>query len=102
MKNDFVNGKILPSLIQFALPVLFALCLQAMYGGADLLIVGRFSNSTHVSAVSTGSQLMQSVTSAITGLSMGTTILLAQKIGTGKRKDAGEIISASVVLFSVI
>lgn len=102
MNNDFVNGKILPSLIKFALPVLFALFLQAMYGGVDLLVVGKFSDNSSVSAVSTGSQLMQSITTAITGVSMGTTVLLAQKIGSGKRKEAGQIISSSVILFSVI
>lgn len=102
MKNDFVNGKILPSLIKFALPVLFALFLQAMYGGVDLLVVGQFSDNSNVSAVSTGSQLMHSITTAITGLSMGTTVLLAQKIGNGRRKEAGNIIGSSVILFSII
>ena len=52
MNNDFVNGKILPTLIKFALPVLFALFLQAMYGGVDLLVIGQFSDNSNVSAVS--------------------------------------------------
>lgn len=83
MNNDFVNGKILPTLIKFSLPVLFALFLQAMYGGVDLLVIGQFSDNRNVS---TGSQLMQSITTAISCLSMGTTVLLTQKIGKGKRK----------------
>lgn len=102
MNDDFVNGKILPTLIKFALPVLFALFLQAMYGGVDLLVIGQFSDNSNVSAVSTGSQLMQSITTAISGLSMGTTVLLAQKIGKGKRKEAGEIIGSAVILFATI
>ena len=102
MQNDFVNGKILPSLVKFSLPILFALFLQAMYGGVDLLVVGKFSDNNNVSAVSTGSQLMHSITTVIAGLSMGTTIMLAQKIGMGRRKEAGEIICSSVILFSVI
>ena len=102
MKNDFVSGRILPSLVKFALPVLFALFLQAMYGGVDLLVVGRFSDNSNVSAVSTGSQIMQSLTTVITGLSMGTTVLLAQKIGSGKRREAGRIISAAVKQFAAI
>ena len=35
----FTEGPILSPLLQFALPVLLALLLQAMYGGTDLLIV---------------------------------------------------------------
>ena len=38
-ENTFVQGKILQPLIVFALPVLFTLFLQAMYGAVDLLIV---------------------------------------------------------------
>ena len=49
-EQSFTVGKIL-----FALPVLFALFLQAMYGAVDLLIVGKFASSVDVSAVSTGS-----------------------------------------------
>ena len=83
----FTEGPILKPLLQFAAPVLFALLLQAMYGGTDLLIVGQFASAADVSAVSTGSQVMQSATSVVTGLAMGITILLGQKIGQ-KRKQA--------------
>lgn len=55
---SFTEGKIFVPLINFALPVLFALVLQIMYGAADMLIVGRFSSAAEVSAVSTGSWIM--------------------------------------------
>lgn len=54
-EQSFTVGKIMKPLILFALPVLFALFLQAMYGAVDLLIVGKFASSVDVSAVSTGS-----------------------------------------------
>lgn len=47
--TTFTQGKILQPLILFALPVLFALFLQAMYGAVDLLIVGKFAASADVS-----------------------------------------------------
>ena len=47
--QSFTEGKILTTLIRFALPVLLALFLQAMYGAVDLLIVGQFGASTYVS-----------------------------------------------------
>ena len=54
----FTEGQILLPLVRFALPVLAALFLQAMYGAVDLMIVGRFTEagavSAHVSAVTTG------------------------------------------------
>lgn len=56
--HSFTQGKILSPLLQFSLPILVALLLQAMYGAADLLIVGQFNSSADVSAVATGSQVM--------------------------------------------
>ena len=56
----------------FALPVLFALFLQAMYGAVDLMIVGKFASSADVSAVSTGSQIMMTLTSLVSSFAMGT------------------------------
>ena len=55
---DFTEGKILSRLVRFALPVLLALFLQAMYGAVDLLVVGQFGSAEDVSAVSTGSQVI--------------------------------------------
>ncbi|MCD2491879.1 MATE family efflux transporter [Lacrimispora sp. NSJ-141] len=98
----FTEGGILAQLFRFAMPVLFALLLQAMYGAADLLIVGQFGTAADVSAVSTGSQIMQTITSVVTGLSMGTTILLGQKIGQKKEEEAGNVIGGAIFIFSVL
>ncbi len=100
--KNFTEGPILVPLIKFALPVLFALILQAMYGAVDLLVVGKYGTAADVSAVSTGSQLMTTITGMIASFSMGTTILLGQQIGQGKGKDAGKTVGASVSLFFVV
>ena len=65
-EQSFTQGAILPTLLRFALPVLLALLLQAMYGAVDLQVVGRFGAAADISAVSTGSQVMQTVTIVIT------------------------------------
>ena len=101
-QNDFLNGSILPSLLRFAGPVLLALFLQAMYGAVDLMVVGQFGAPTDVSAVSTGSQIMQTVTSLITGLAMGITILVGQKIGEKRPEQAGDVIGSGICLFGVL
>ena len=75
-KNDFLTGPILPALLKFSIPVLLALLLQALYGAVDLWAVGKFGTTADVSAVATGSQAMQIITGLITGLSMGSTVLL--------------------------
>ena len=101
-KVTFTEGKILKSLILFAMPVLFALFLQAMYGAVDLLIVGKFASSADVSAVSTGSQIMMTLTNLVSSFAMGTTILLGQQIGSGKKKEGGRTVGTAILMFAVI
>lgn len=103
--QSFTEGRIFSPLIRFALPVLFALFLQTMYGAVDLLIVGQFGGEladVYVSAVSTGSQLMQAITVVITGLAMGLTVFVGKEIGAGQREKAGKIIGSGIFLFGVI
>lgn len=100
--NNFTEGKILLPLVKFALPVLFALFLQAMYGAVDLMVVGQFATSADVSAVSTGSQMMLTLTNLVSSFAMGATILLARQIGEGEAKKGGETIGACISLFAII
>jgi len=100
-KQDFTQGRIMMPLMKFALPVLFALCLQTMYGAVDLLIVGQYAETADVSAVSTGTQVMHMITAAVTGLAMGTTILIGQRIGEKKQGEVSKVIGSSIVLFTI-
>lgn len=100
--KDFTEGKILPQLLTFAFPVLLALFLQAMYGAVDLLVVGQFATAEEVSAVSTGSQILHSITTVITGLAMGITVLVGQRIGEKRPEQAGAVIGSGICLFGVI
>ena len=100
--NDFTQGDIFLPLLRFSLPILAALILQTAYGAVDLWMVGRFATAADVSAVSTGSQLMHTITCVVTGLTMGTTVMLGQTLGQGKGEEAGSIIGSSIALFSLI
>lgn len=103
--QNFTEGKIFSPLIRFALPVLLALFLQAMYGAVDLLVVGQFGGDNadvFVSAVSTGSQIMMTLTVVITGLAMGLTVYVGEKMGAGEREETGKIIGSGISLFAII
>ena len=88
--------------MRFALPILLALFLQAMYGAVDMMVVGQFATAADVSAVSTASWLMHLVTSLVVGIAVGTTVLLGQKLGEGNAEESGKIIGASIALFAIL
>ena len=75
--------------MRFALPLMLSLLLQALYGGVDLAVVGRFAQTESVSAVATGSQVMQAITVLITGLTMGVTVLIGKFMGAGDAARGG-------------
>lgn len=100
--SDFTEGPILKQLIMFAVPILFALFLQALYGAVDLFVVGQFASSADVSGVSTGSQLTMMLANEITGFSMGLTVLIGRKIGEKKTDEVGRTIGAGIVLMALI
>ena len=101
-KDDFTQGAILPALTRFALPVLLALFLQAMYGAVDLQVVGNFGTAADISAVSTGSQILQTITMVICGLAMGVTVLLGQRIGEGRGDEGGRAVGAGIFFFALL
>ena len=101
-KADFTQGSILGKLIPFMIPILGALVLQAAYGAVDLLVVGRFGTTSGLSAVSTGSQVLNLVTFVITQFAMGITVLIARYIGEKRTQSIGALIGGSAVVFAVM
>ena len=97
--TDFTLGRITVPLLRFAGPVLFALFLQAMYGAVDLMVVGRFAQPKNVSAVSTGSQLMMTLSGMMSSLAMGLTVFLGQKMGEGRSGEGGRIVGTGITFF---
>ena len=101
-KSDFTQGSILGKLIPFMMPILGALVLQAAYGAVDLLVVGRFGTTSGLSAVSTGSQVLNFVTFVVTQFAMGITVLIARYIGEKKPQNIGALIGGSTIIFVII
>ena len=101
-KSDFTQGSILKKLALFMLPILGALVLQAAYGAVDLLVVGRFGSTSGLSAVSTGSQVLNLVTFVVTQLAMGVTVLIARYLGEKRHESIGPVIGGAAVVFTLL
>lgn len=99
---DFTQGSILQKLFWFMVPILGALILQAAYGAVDLLVVGRFGSTSGLSAVSTGSQVLNLVTFVVTQLAMGITVLIARFLGEKRPEKIGSVLGGAVIVFALI
>lgn len=99
---DLTQGSVPRVLLQFAMPYLLANVLQALYGGADLFVVGQFDDAASVAGVAIGSQVMQTVTGIILGLTTGITVLIGIATGARNYRELASIIGSSVWLFGIV
>lgn len=100
-ESDLTRGSVPGVLFSFALPYLLANVLQALYGGADLFVVGQYDDAASVSGVAIGSQVMQTVTGIILGLTAGITVLVGIAAGARNEREMAAVIGSSVWLFAI-
>ena len=99
-ENRLTEGNIASALFRFAVPFLIANVLQSLYGAADLFVVGRYCAAESVAAVSTGTQVTQIITSLVTGLTLGGTILVGQYMGSRDYDRVKEMIGTTFTVFA--
>lgn len=101
-QNDLTEGSILKTLLLFAVPFLIANILQSLYGAVDLFVIGRYCAAESVAAVSTGTQVTQIVTSLITGLTLGSTIIIGQYMGSKDYESVKRTIGTTLTVFAIV
>lgn len=101
-QQKLTEGRIAPLLIKFAVPYMLANLLQALYGAADMIIVGQFTDAAGLSAVAIGSQFMMFINGMVIGMSAGGTILIGQYFGAGLDDEIERTIATMFTLFAII
>lgn len=100
--QSLTEGSIPLLLTRFAIPYMAANFLQALYGAADMIIVGQFTDAAGLSAVSIGSQFIFMINSVVIGLSLGGTIMIGRFFGAGRTKEIKETIGTMLTLFALL
>lgn len=102
MNKSFLHGNIRSSLVRFAIPLLFSLVLQALYGAVDLWVVGKYAGTESVAAVATGSQLMYMLTTVVVGLTVGVTVIISNAVGSNDDERAAKAVGGQIKLLTVV
>ena len=98
-KNDLTQGSLVKRVVFFSIPFLLANIIQALYGAADLFFIGQYCPAESVAAVSTATQVTQIITSIISGLTLGGTVLVGKYVGMKREKEVKETIGTNLTLF---
>ena len=102
MQRNLTRGSIFCNIMIFSIPYLISCFLQMLYGLGDLFIIGQFAGVDSTTAVSIGSQVMHMVTVIITGLAMGSTVMIGRSVGEENPGKVSITIGNTVRLFALI
>lgn len=98
---DMCNGKILPKLLKFTLPLMLSSVLQLLFNAADIIVVGNFASDNSLAAVGSTSALVNLITNLFLGLSTSSNVLSASYMGAGDDERVSKTVHTSL-LVSVI
>lgn len=100
--NTLSEGNVFKVLLTFSVPFLIANIIQSLYGAVDLMIIGWYCTPESMAAVSIGTQLTQIVTSIVSGLTLGSTILVGKYIGRREEETVRTTIGTTLTIFAII
>lgn len=100
--NLLTEGNVFHVLLTFSVPFLIANVIQALYGAVDLMVIGWYCSPESVAAVSTGTQVTQIITSMVSGLTLGGTILVGKYTGMKDKERTCRTIGTTLSLFAIV
>lgn len=97
-RMDMCSGPLFRKILIFALPIMAMNILQLMFNTADMVVVGRFSGSNALAAVGATGSLINLIVNLFMGLSVGTTVIVAQDCGANKPADVSKSVHTSIAI----
>ena len=104
MKGNMTEGKPLPIMLKFMLPLFIGNAFQQVYNAVDSVIVGNYVGADALAAVGSTGTIMFLMNGLAMGLTTGFTVLVSQKFGEGdmegtkKAAGNGAVLSIFVIL----
>ena len=84
--------------VSFSIPLILTGILQLLYNAADIIVVGQFSGKEALAAVGSTSSLINLLVNVFLGLSVGTSVAVAQSYGANDPQGVQQTVHTSVAL----
>lgn len=94
---NMTEGKLLPKLIKFSIPLMLSSTLQLFFNAADVIVVGRYAGDAALAAVGSTGALINLIINLFIGISIGASVLMGQSIGKGSYKDAQDTLHTAML-----
>lgn len=105
MVRDMTSGNIPKHLTMFSIPIILGNLFQLMYNAVDSIIVGKFAGTDALAAVGTANPVMNIVILGISGICIGSSVLMSEFFGAKKYDQLKREISTTISLglfFSIL
>ena len=101
---DMCNGPLFSKIVVFFIPVMLTNLLQTLYSAADQAVVGQFAKNGADALASIGSTsaLSNLILCFVTGLSVGTSSVVARLFGAGNKKAVERAVHTSISLSAIL
>ena len=95
---DATQGPIFRKFLLFAFPIMIMNLLQLLFNAADMIVVGRVAGSDALAAVGATAPLINLIVNLFMGLSVGTSVIVAQDRGAGHPEQIRRSVHTSVAI----
>lgn len=99
---DMTNGKLLPKILKFALPLMATGVLQLLFNAADMVVVGQFVGDVALAAVGATTNIVNLLVNLFMGLSIGAGVAMAKHYGAKNEENAQELIHTAMPLSLIL
>lgn len=95
---DMCSGPLFSKILIFSLPIMAMNILQLLFNTADMVVVGRFSGRSALAAVGATGSLINLIINLFMGLSVGTSVVVAQDCGAGQPAAVSRSVHTSIAI----
>lgn len=97
MTNDMTQGRMLPILVKFTIPLVLGNLLQLTYNAVDGIVVGRYVGKEALAAVGTSNPLLTLIILFVQGICLGAGILVGTLYGAKDYKTLKREVSTAMI-----
>ncbi len=95
---DMLNGSLMKKIVMFALPIVITSVVQQLFNSADTAIIGKFGENGALAAVGTNGEIVAMIVSLLSGLSIGSNVLISRFIGSKRNEKIKNAVSTSLII----
>ena len=98
---SLTEGPILPSIVQFSVPLMLSNVLQVLFNMSDIAVVGRFAGPEALGAVGSTTILVTLFTGFLIGMGSGVNVVVARCLGAGQVRDTSRAVHTAAILMAL-